>query len=561
MRMCVIHFLLPCFFVSSLSLAQSQIKEELLKEFQELSESSAFYSAGPSILDFRDRSFDSRIQAYLFLSAVQEQYSSLGTRVDGVVSDQTQAQVLADPRNYFTKSHDLFAVKLVSLLSYWISPLADASFKREIQKLKTIEEVERLRLELLSSIVQRKLSAAEVEDFILKIRTAIRSLPGVSDDARKRYLQQKYAEHPQNPTLLMKKEIQDDIVFENAVERHHRKESSITTLEAIQFFSHLARNFRSDYSKPIVAWSKMIPTSLNVEAMVQKRNHYDLEKEEAIYRGRQFDGSVAIRFYFSDSHEFKRAVFGSLIPLKVLDSWAALYNLCFHKKISETDRVAAKKILADAFDALMYFVGRNHQYFTRDENRKYQEIIKLIIPEAIEVGGAPAHFWRKEGDHKISLLENRFAALAVDANLEIEFWDGTQVPNFWGAWGIDTKAIGVRSVRGSTEDLGAFSFELDETSSSTCIQFEKFKIDKSLVHGIMMMPNARDIPEQDKQVSVFSSFLTTEKGKGAILNPAEAILMTLFSVRIIDNKATISHIKLSASPLGLTLFSPGLRPL
>ncbi len=301
------------------------LEKSLVQEIKNLSQSPR-YSPDNNGIDSRIKDFneDERKAALLYISAFKEAYSTLNLGIKGkAVAKQTPV--------WHSRAWHFFDDRIAESFSFnnwWrvyiqMWPLLSET-NIELQKIKTMEELESLRAEILKSLVP-----TNREEINLKFQNIVKNFPGNSSAHRTRYLQDLVALKDKDL-----KELRSQVQFELKLNQVFNKEKFLSRLEILRFLRRVKNDLRVDINAPYFLWSKVVPV-LSYNNLRHFADDFSAEHFKTIL-GPQFANQIAIRIYVSKNKDFISDVFESEMPLRFLSAWISSENLGLPQNVFST---------------------------------------------------------------------------------------------------------------------------------------------------------------------------------------------------------------------------------
>jgi hypothetical protein len=304
--------------------------------------------------------------AFLFLSALQEKYAVLEATVSGKFLKDDRREFLNDPCGFFTDwqqapfswsewMHAFYSI---------VGPTAGSDHKELVLKLRTIQDLEGLRMKFAAAL-RAKGAGADTEDELQRLKeeitAVIQSVPGNSGRARREYLRTFVSAFIEKDSYS---ELKTDVLFmTRLITQLEERTQWIDYVRARLFFQNIARAFSNAHQRPLntpyVFWAKAVPglmndtitlvqhPSFNPEPRVDSAhfderalfepfsrlefrrtefNPFDPETPHWQNLKLRFDETINWRFYISDGDAFRELALSLELPIALVSWWQALQD-------------------------------------------------------------------------------------------------------------------------------------------------------------------------------------------------------------------------------------------
>lgn len=312
-------------------------------EVQSLSRDQLRYEPDIKGIDFRSKNFPDLTLAWLYLSAVKEQYEVTQLQVLGTVQINRDIIPLHD-------AHHLFDERMESAYGFtqWYStilrmiPDLEHEVKMEIRKAQTFTQLQNLRVQIMKAMIAKNGSQDAVSELSKQVSDVIATFPGNSQKQRKAYLDALATSGQFDENI---KNLLSEIRFQTRLAQATQTVRS-SPERSLFFFSMLNTYFQDLEGYPYLLWPKMIP--------VRDRENPAVTQ-------------LKIRFFISERTAFLAAVFNQELPVELVTSWYGLRNAG-----------ASASMLGQALNAANQFVGRYQHLMSETTRKRMGQALELM---------------------------------------------------------------------------------------------------------------------------------------------------------------------------------------
>lgn len=382
----------------------------LAQEISELEDWALTYKPNLFGREPRIKDFKSNALAFLFLSAIKEQYEVLPFEIEGTT--QTQTELMKFHRAYHLFENDIsevFSIKAWVRLYYSLFPALDDVIP--IEEIGTYRNLQELRYSLFREMSQtfsaddhsRKGELVrKIQDELLRL-----NLPSVQQDARWQYLHALFIDEKNegDPEL---NDLQFQL-YQKVLEKIDFKPCPYP--DAIRFFKQLRSYFETDLNSNYFFWTKYLPSP---------------------------EGGT-LRFYLTPKELFHQEVFEIMLPRYIAYAWQGIKNSSSHPK-SDT---------AFALKSICHFYSRHVGALSERAYRRIFRAFKLIHQDALDrhLTTTDWNIWTETQDE----IQTGIAFSPeniITGKVEIELENGLVITNenLFAAHGLSNADVGIVSL-------------------------------------------------------------------------------------------------------------------